>query len=138
MLQLAMNNIINHPAKYSPALTFDVTQQTIRYTGGIVRALPRGVAYEVDGFFIGMFADDVGLRAITPGYAMTQAVTGVELHSWVENVFGAKNIIEMLNRPGECYRRKWRPGSDGARHSQLYLAPSAHAITQIGIYGAPI
>jgi hypothetical protein len=128
-----MNQIPTAPPKYSQPLTFNVGKDVITYRAGTVRALPRGVAYEIDGFNVCMFAQDTGLRGISPGYAMAEATTEESLRAWAERTFGATNIVPMENQPGRCFRRKWRPGMDGLENVQSHLAPSAHVMTQVGI-----
>ena len=113
-------------------ITFRTNKKNISFKGGTAAWGPRGVAYEQNGFFICMHANDFGLRAISPGYAFTQKAAG-SISDWAIQVFDAFEIQDTKLNPGQIYQRIWRPGIDGLLAVKSNLAPSESTLNQAGV-----
>lgn len=69
----------------------------------------RGLAYEVDGFFVHIYGQEDGLWVVSSGLTATEPAVG-DLASWATKVFGAKEIRQLTVEAGHVMDGVWRPG----------------------------
>jgi hypothetical protein len=76
-------------------------------------SLPRGYGYEHDAHYVHVGGQAAGLWTFDHGDAGTIAEgkgAGKELRRWVQQTFGAEDIVEMRLEVGNVTAGVWRPG----------------------------
>jgi hypothetical protein len=74
---------------------------------------PRGIAYETSTHFVHFYGKDFGLRVISAGLTVTEAkakAKAASLEDWIQDAFGATDILPSANEPGHTIEGVWRPG----------------------------
>jgi hypothetical protein len=69
---------------------------------------PLGYGYETETHFIHIFGNASGYFPIQIGLTVIEKKEK-DIFTWVKDVFGAQNILEMDNEPGETIEGVWRP-----------------------------
>jgi hypothetical protein len=69
----------------------------------------RGLAYEIDGFFVHFYGQENGLRVVSSGLTATEPAAG-DLETWATKVFGARDIRQLNADAGHVVNGAWRPG----------------------------
>jgi hypothetical protein len=105
----------------SRAVTYRNTKTTLPgWVSNIHETWPRGFAYQTDSHFVHIFAHDKDLWTITDVVA-TQLRQGA-LTIWIEEVFGAQNIVNVDADVGHTVEGVWRPGIYFDDHASQGLA----------------
>ena len=92
------------------AITYEVTNPDFPgWVPGAFANQRRGLAYEVDGFFVHFYGQADGLWVVSSGLTATERAAG-DLDSWVTKVFGAKDIRRLTVDGGHVVDGVWRPG----------------------------
>lgn len=92
------------------AIAYEATRHGIPNPApGAFAGLRRGLAYERGGFFIHLAGAAEGLWNVMSGITVSQRADG-DLQNWVEEHFGARDIVELAHAPGEVTDAVWRPG----------------------------
>lgn len=88
---------------------YKVTRHTLPGWTPFHEEEPRGLAYETPTHFVHFFGRDTGLWIVSPGLTVTEKRAN-SLRDWIEQTFGATEIVEMKHPPGHTVRGVWRPG----------------------------
>ena len=91
------------------ALNYRVTKHAIPGWIPFHEKEPRGIAYETDTHFVHIFGKDRGLWTISTGLTATQAKSGT-LREWIDQTFGAVEVVETSCEIGHTVHGVWRPG----------------------------
>lgn len=92
------------------AITYEVTNPNLPgWLPGAFASQKRGLAYEVDGFFVHVYGQAEGLWTVSPGLTASEAAAD-DLESWVTRIYGATNIRELDRNAGHVVDGVWRPG----------------------------
>lgn len=103
------------------AITYHNTKTTLPgWVSNIHETWPRGFAYEFGPYFVHVFGFDKDLWTVC-NVVVTQRKQG-SLSDWVDEVFGAKDILQISAEVGHTVQSVWRPGLFFDEHTQQGLA----------------
>jgi hypothetical protein len=108
-------------------IAYRVTKHTIPRWVPLHEKEPRGIAYETATHFVHLFGKDRGLWTVSIGLTATEAKSGT-LREWVDQTFGAQDIVELEHAPGHATRGVWRPGLYFDEEVLLALGATAHEL----------